>query len=112
MRQERDNAGFLMGASITALFIGMAVLASFWTPYDPGVLSIVDKLQRPSARHWFGTDQLGRDVLSLIMAGAKNSVGVALLSVIIGGCIGIPMGLAAAARRGDDVRSRDPFHSR
>jgi peptide/nickel transport system permease protein len=50
--------------------------------------------------HWFGTDQLGRDVLSMIMAGAKNSVGVALLSVIIGVFIGVPLGLWAAARRG------------
>jgi len=63
-------------------------------------LSIVDKLQAPNLHHWFGTDQLGRDVLSMIMAGAKNSVGVALLSVIIGVFIGVPLGLLAAARRG------------
>jgi peptide/nickel transport system permease protein len=65
-----------------------------------GRRTIIDKLQPPSAHHWFGTDQLGRDVLSLVMAGAKNSVGVALLSVIIGACVGVPMGLVAAARRG------------
>jgi peptide/nickel transport system permease protein len=89
-----------VGAAITAFFLGMALTAQFWTPYDPAALSIIDKLQTPSLRHWFGTDQLGRDVLSMIMAGAKNSVGVALLSVIIGVFVGVPAGLLAAARRG------------
>ena len=94
------RAGFIIGATITCSFVGVAVIAEFWTPYDPTVLSIIDKLQAPNLHHWLGTDQLGRDVLSMIMAGAKNSVGVALLSVIIGVCIGVPLGLLAAARRG------------
>ncbi len=92
--------GLAVGAAITAFFLGIALLAQFWTPYDPAALSIIDKLQGPNLRHWFGTDQLGRDVLSMLMAGAKNSVGVALLSVIIGVFIGVPLGLLAAARRG------------
>jgi peptide/nickel transport system permease protein len=94
------RAGFIIGATITCSFVGVAVIAEFWTPYDPAVLSIIDKLQAPNLHHWLGTDQLGRDVLSMIMAGSKNSVGVALLSVIIGVCIGVPLGLLAAARRG------------
>lgn len=94
------NLGFIVGAVITACFAGIALTAQVWTPYDPAALSIIDKLQAPSLHHWFGTDQLGRDVLSMIMAGAKNSVGVALLSVIIGVFIGVPLGLLAAARRG------------
>jgi len=93
-------AGFIIGAAITCLFAGVAVIGEFWTPYDPAVLSIIDKLQTPNHHHWLGTDQLGRDVLSMIMAGARNSVGVALLSVIIGVFIGVPLGLLAAARRG------------
>ncbi len=92
--------GFIVGAAITGIFVAAAAIAEFWTPYDPAVLSIIDKLQAPNLHHWFGTDQLGRDVLSMIMAGAKNSVGVALLSVIIGVFIGVPLGLWAAARRG------------
>ena len=86
----------------------MALLAQFWTPYDPAALSIVNKMQRPDAQHWLGTDQLGRDVLSMIMSGARTSVSVALLSVLIGGCIGVPLGLAAAASRGmvDEVLMR------
>ncbi|HMK87438.1 MAG TPA: ABC transporter permease [Steroidobacteraceae bacterium] len=88
------------GAAITALFLAMAVVAAFWTPYDPGALSIIEKLEAPSAHHWFGTDQFGRDVLSMIMAGARNTVGVALLSVVIGFCAGVPLGLLAAALSG------------
>jgi peptide/nickel transport system permease protein len=94
------RVGLIVGAAITCSFVGIAMIAEFWTPYDPAVLSIIDKLQAPNLRHWLGTDQLGRDVLSMIMAGAKNSVGVALLSVIIGVFIGVPLGLLAAARRG------------
>jgi peptide/nickel transport system permease protein len=91
------RGGPIAGLTITAFFIAVAVIAQFWTPYDPAALSIIDKLQAPNLHHWFGTDQLGRDVLSMIMAGAKNSVGVALLSVVIGVFIGVPLGLLAAS---------------
>jgi peptide/nickel transport system permease protein len=100
MDPPRRNEGFAVGAAITCAFIAMAIIAQFWTPYDPAILHIVDKLHAPDRHHWFGTDQLGRDVLSMIMAGARNSVGVALLSVVIGLCVGVPAGLIAAARGG------------
>src|SRR5260221_9181490 len=96
----RRGVGFAVGAALTCGFIAMAIVAQFWTPYDPGILDIVDKLHAPDRHHWFGTDQLGRDVLSMIMAGARNSVGVALLSVAIGVSVGVPAGLVAAARGG------------
>jgi peptide/nickel transport system permease protein len=94
------NLSLAAGAILTGCFVGVAAISRFWTPFDPRALSIADKLQAPNARHWFGTDQLGRDVLSLIMAGAQTSVGVALLSVAIGVFVGVPVGLIAAARRG------------
>ena len=102
------NWSLLAGGSITACFITIAILAQFWTPFDPELLDIVGKLQPPNLHHWFGTDQLGRDVLSLLMAGAKTSVGVALLAVIIGAAAGVPLGLVAAANRGavDEVVMR------
>src|SRR6202047_3777404 len=96
----RRSMGFAVGAAITCGFIAMAIVAQFWTPYDPGILDIVHKLHASDRHHWFGTDQLGRDVLSMVMAGARNSVGVALLSVAIGLCLGVPAGLVAAARGG------------
>jgi peptide/nickel transport system permease protein len=104
----RRGTAFTAGALITAGFLLMALVALVWTPYDPATLSIADKLQPPSSRHWFGTDQLGRDTLSMIMAGAKNTVGVALLSAIIGLALGVPLGLAAAAEPGpaDEILMR------
>jgi peptide/nickel transport system permease protein len=98
--RDGRRVGFAIGAAITTSFIAVALLALIWTPYDPGALAIVDKLQPPNQHHWFGTDQLGRDVLSMIMAGAKNTVGVALLSVVIGFSVGVPLGLFAAAEGG------------
>jgi peptide/nickel transport system permease protein len=108
MRLALANANLVVGSTVTVLFLAIAAVASVWTPYDPNTLSIIDQLLPPSAQHWFGTDALGRDVLSLLMAGTRNSVGVALLSVLIGGVIGVPVGLVAAARRGllDDVLMR------
>jgi peptide/nickel transport system permease protein len=99
-RAAARGIGFAAGAGITGIFAAVTLLALVWTPYDPGALAIADKLQAPSAHHWFGTDQLGRDVLSMIMAGAKNTLGVALLSVVIGASVGVPLGLIAAAKRG------------
>lgn len=100
MRILSRNLALTLGTLITGLFVAVAALAQFWTPFDPRILSIVDKLQPPGAHHWLGTDQLGRDVTSMIMLGAQTSVGVALLSVIIGVFVGVPLGLLAAARRG------------
>jgi peptide/nickel transport system permease protein len=94
------RAAFAAGATITAAYLAIALIACVWTPHDPIAISIADKLQAPSVHHWFGTDQLGRDVLSMIMAGARNTVGVALLAVLIGAAVGIPLGLIAAAERG------------
>lgn len=94
------RAAFAAGAAITAAYLSIALIACVWTPHDPAAISIAEKLQAPSVHHWFGTDQLGRDVLSMIMAGARNTVGVASLSVLIGAAVGIPLGLVAAAERG------------
>jgi peptide/nickel transport system permease protein len=96
----RHRASVAAGAAIASFYAAMAVLARFWTPYDPARLAIADKLQPPNGHHWFGTDQFGRDVLSMTMAGAQTSVGVALVSVLVGALCGVPLGLWAAARRG------------
>ena len=71
-----------------------------WTPYDITRLIVSDKLQPPSAIHWFGTDHFGRDILSMVMIGARNSIAVALVAVGIGMGVGVPLGALAAARGG------------
>ena len=59
-----------------------------------------NKLRAPDATHWLGTDSLGRDIVSLLLVGARNSIAVGLVAVGIGVLIGVALGLLAAARRG------------
>lgn len=90
----------LLGLLLTAIFVLAALVSLVWTPFDIGKLDIAAKLQWPSASHWFGTDHFGRDVFSMIMVGARNSIAIAFLAVGIGMAVGVPLGLTAAARRG------------
>ena len=94
------NTAFVTGFVITVLILAMAVISYVWTPYDVTKLVIADKTQGPSLAHWFGTDHFGRDILSMIMVGARNSIAVALVAVGIGMGIGVPLGAFAAARGG------------
>lgn len=96
----RRSAGFVVGAAITAVLVLVALLSLVWTPYAVEVMDIPSRLQGPSAAHWLGTDQYGRDVLSRLMAGAVNSIAVSLVAVGIGAGLGVPLGALAAARRG------------
>jgi peptide/nickel transport system permease protein len=89
-----------LGAAITLTFVGVALLSLIWTPENPFRLRILQKLQAPLTNGLLGTDHLGRDVLSMLMAGAFNSLSIAMLSVIVGMTIGTALGVAAAARRG------------
>lgn len=89
-----------VGAALTAIVVVTALIAFVWTPYDVEAVDIAAKLTAPNAAHPFGTDHFGRDVLSMIMVGAQNSLAVALVAVGIGAGIGVPLGLTAAARGG------------
>jgi peptide/nickel transport system permease protein len=102
------NRSFATGMVITALIAAMALLSFFWTPYDVTKLVVADRMLPPSWDHILGTDQFGRDVLSMIMVGARNSIAVALIAAGIGMGIGVPLGCWAAARGGyiDDVLMR------
>ncbi|GAB1582348.1 ABC transporter permease [Phyllobacterium phragmitis] len=94
------NRSLLIGLAITLTVVAMAITSLIWTPYDPTAIDIAAKLQGSSAAHWLGTDHFGRDILSMIMAGSRNSIAVALVAVGIGAGIGIPLGLFAATRGG------------
>jgi peptide/nickel transport system permease protein len=93
------NRSFMIGAVLAAIFIGAALVSFLWTPFDVTKLDIAHKLQDPSAEHWFGTDHFGRDIFSMIMVGARTSIAVAVVAVGIGIILGVPLGLAAAARK-------------
>lgn len=90
----------LIGAPLAGVFALMALVSLVWTPWDVTALDIAAKLQGPSAAHWLGTDHFGRDLMSMIMVGARVSLAVALVAVGIGAGIGVPLGLTAAAMRG------------
>ena len=92
--------GLILGTALTALAVGAAVISFFWTPYGVTGVNIAAKLQPPSAAHPCGTDHFGRDMLSMVMVGARTSLAVALVAVGIGVALGVPLGLVAAARRG------------
>ena len=103
------RGALIFGACLSAVFAGAAVLSFLWVPYDIEALDIANKIQPPSGAHPLGTDHFGRDILSMIMVGARTSIAVALVAVGIGMGLGVPLGLAAAARRGswlDEVISR------
>lgn len=90
----------IFGLSLTAVFVLGALISFVWTPHDHAALDIGNKLQPPNLDNLFGTDQLGRDILSMIMVGARTSIAVAIVAVGIGIGLGVPLGLAAAARQG------------
>ncbi|MBI1619179.1 ABC transporter permease [Aquamicrobium zhengzhouense] len=94
------NRSFLIGSAITVLIALVALVSFFWTPYDITHLVVANKMKPPSWAHPFGTDHFGRDILSMIMIGSRNSIAVALVAVGIGMGIGIPIGCWAAARGG------------
>ncbi len=94
------SRSLMIGTIITGFLIGLAVLSLVWTPYSPTGMNILRKLQGPSMQHWLGTDALGRDVLSMVMVGARNSLSVALIAVAVGMGLGVPLGAYAAARGG------------
>lgn len=94
LRLSRDPMG-LTGAILVGAFLLMAVFAPILAPYDPLQLDIPAKFQGPSAQHWLGTDQLGRDLLSRIIWGARVALGIALTATGLAGVIGLLLGLVA-----------------
>jgi peptide/nickel transport system permease protein len=98
---------FIIGLVIVAWWIFWAITGSALTPHDP-LEQTADVLKAPSSAHWFGTDQLGRDVFSRVLAGARATLVVAPLATLIGivggTCIGLVMGFFGGAV--DEVTGR------
>ena len=99
-RRALRHRSFAFGGALVALFVGLAVLSLLWTPYSATELDIPNRLQPPGAAHWLGTDSLGRDVVSLLLVGARASIAVGVIAVGMGIAFGVALGLLAAARRG------------
>ena len=90
----------IAGIVIVGFLAAIALLSLVWTPLPPARMQIIHKLQPPLAFGLLGTDQFGRDVLSMLMVGCWNSLSIAVSAVAIGGTLGSIAGISAAAIRG------------
>jgi len=87
--------GAAIGLAVIVFFVALAVLAPVVAPYDPLATSWSAIRKPPSAAHWFGTDEIGRDVLARVIWGARASLLAGVVSVLISLSIGVPVGLVA-----------------
>ena len=94
------HPSFVLGSVLLCLVACAALLSLVWTPYALTDIEMARKLLPPSGSHWLGTDALGRDVVSLLLAGARSSILVGVVAVGIGLSIGVALGLLAAAYKG------------
>lgn len=92
--------GLILGGSLVGAVFAAALISLVWTPHDPTAIAVSERFLPPSGAHWLGTDQFGRDVVSQLLVGARNSVLVALLAVGLGGSVGAALGLWASAMGG------------
>lgn len=95
VRRLFRRKGAIVGLAIILLFLAVAVFAPLLSPYDPIVQSWTSVRKAPSALHWFGTDDVGRDILVRVMFGARASLMAGVISVGIALTIGVPLGLTA-----------------
>jgi peptide/nickel transport system permease protein len=94
-RRLRKRKGAIAGLTVVGIVITAAILAPWIAPYDPIQQSWSAVRKAPSAAHWFGTDEVGRDILARILWGARASLLAGVLSVGIAIGIGVPVGLIA-----------------
>jgi len=94
-RRLKRRRGAIAGLVVVLLFIAIAVFAPWLAPYDPIETSWSAIRKAPDAAHWFGTDDIGRDVLSRVLWGTRASLLAGVVSVSISLLLGIPIGLAA-----------------
>jgi peptide/nickel transport system permease protein len=97
-RRLRLNA--VLGVALVGFFVAAALIGLVWTPYDPLKINILARMKPPSAINWLGTDEFGRDVMSRLMAGARNSLTIAALAVAGAVTAGSIVGLFAGYARG------------
>lgn len=93
LRRLVRRKGALVGLAVLTLFICLAIFAPLLSPYDPVATSWLAVRKPPSLLHWFGTDELGRDILARVIYGARASLMAGAISVSIALSIGVPLGM-------------------
>jgi len=99
-RRALRHRSFVLGGTLVLLVVVAALVSLVWTPWPPYDIDIAAKLKPPSAAHWLGTDAFGRDIVSLLLVGARSTILVGVIAVGIGLTFGVCLGLIAAARKG------------
>ncbi len=94
-KRLRKNKAAVVGGFFILLFIFVSIVGPELTTQDPNKVNIINKLEAPSAEHWFGTDNYGRDIFTRIIHGMELTLRVGFLSVTIGGVIGVILGIVS-----------------
>ena len=97
MKRLLSSGNGLVGTAIVALVLFAAVFAPWVSPYDPDALDVLNRFSGPTAAHWLGTDQLGRDLLSRLLHGATVAMEVSVSAILIALVGGTLLGMAAAS---------------
>lgn len=95
LKTLRADPPALIAAIFIFILVFVAVFAPWVAPYDPLSQNIINAFSSPSAQHWFGTDEYGRDVLSRLIYGARPALIVGVFSVVLAMLIGVPIGMMA-----------------
>lgn len=97
LKRLAKNKGALCGGVILVILIFIALFADLFIDYDVQVIgqNVAERLQGPSSAHWFGTDEVGRDIFARIMYGTRYSLSVGIVAVMIGLVIGVTLGACA-----------------
>jgi peptide/nickel transport system permease protein len=88
------------GTALLLTLVAVALLSPLIAPYDPNELHLRDQLAAPSARYWFGTDEVGRDILSRVLYSARPALGAGLVTIVLAAIVGATTGLIAGYRGG------------
>ncbi|AJY76974.1 ABC transporter permease [Paenibacillus beijingensis] len=91
----KKNPMTLIGLSVMGVIILLSLAAPLLTSYDPNKINILDRFQEPTMKHWFGTDEVGRDIFSRILYGARLSLGIGIVSVVVAAACGTVIGTVA-----------------
>jgi peptide/nickel transport system permease protein len=95
LRRLRSNRAAQAGLLVILVLVVAAICAPFLAPYNPDAVTLDNRLEAPSANHLLGTDELGRDILSRLLFGARVSLWVGIVTVALAGLIGVAGGLVA-----------------